>query len=259
MAASATYQPLVLITGANQGIGYATAQQLAGSGKYHVLMCARSQTKVETAIKQLADTLATKDEAKATLTPVVMDVSDDVSITAAAKLVTDKFGRLDILINNAGIAFHPDGVNVGLRDTFRAVFETNVFGMGIVIETFLPLLRASQYHDRRIVNVTSGLGQMSVTYSNISVYSARAFALPVYRSSKTAVHMLTAVHAVNLADEGILVVAAAPGYCRTNFSPHGIKEASKGAKQIARAATEGDAKRLYGTIVGEEWECELGW
>ena len=71
--------------------------------------------------------------------------------------------------------------------------------------------------------------------------------------------MLTAVYAATLADENILVVSAAPGYCRTAFSPQGIKEASEGAKQLVRAATEGDPKRLYGTIVGGELESELGW
>lgn len=254
MPSSSSSKPLVLVTGANQGLGYFTAQQLAGSGNFHVLVGSRVQSKAEDAIKQLI----TASVDASLLSPIVLDVNDDASISAAAKFVSDKFRKLDILINNVGIASGPDA-SAGLRDSFRAVFETNVFGVGVLIEAFLPLLRASKYHDRRIVNVTSGLGQMGVTYSNISVFSARAFAMPVYRSSKSALNMLTAVYASTLEDEGILVISAVPGYCRTNLSPYGVKEASEGAKEIVKATIEGDPKRLFGIILGAELECELGW
>lgn len=88
---------------------------------------------------------------------MTLDLTDDASIAAAVQSVTERFGSLDILINSAGVS--TGGSDLGLRDEFRSVFETNVFGAAVLIDLFLPLLRASTYHDRRIVNVTSGAGQ----------------------------------------------------------------------------------------------------
>jgi NAD(P)-dependent dehydrogenase (short-subunit alcohol dehydrogenase family) len=252
----ATTRALVLITGATQGIGLATAQQLASSGKYHVLLGARSSSKADTVVKQLLDDKQYPVDATA-VTAIAIDVTDDISIAAAVKFVTDTYGSLDILINNAGISTGPPGL--GVRDNFRAIFETNVFGAAVVIDSFLPLLRASKYHDRRIVNVTSGLGQIGMAGARGSPFNAKAYAVPDYRSSKTAVNMLTAVHSVVLADEGISVISAAPGFCRTNFTGgQGNKDASDGAKVIIRAATEGDPKELYGTLVADEG-TKFGW
>ncbi|OQE44494.1 hypothetical protein PENCOP_c002G08427 [Penicillium coprophilum] len=248
-------KPLILITGANQGLGFATAQQLASTGKYNLLIGARSQEKAEGAIKQLQGF-----STDSSLTPIVIDLDQDESITAAAKLVEERFGSLDILINNAGINRSSDP-NATLRETYRAVFETNVFGVAVMTATFLPLLRASKYHDRRIVNVTSGLGQIGMAYSPNSEYSARIWELPVYRSSKSAINMINAVDAVSLKKENILSVLAAPGYCRTNFGGgNGVKSAVEGARPIVRAATEGTAKELFGKLVDDENTLvEFGW
>ncbi|KAK6820112.1 hypothetical protein RU639_007028 [Aspergillus parasiticus] len=250
-------QTLVLITGANQGLGYSTAEQLAKTGKYHILVGARTKSKAQSAIQQLVSD-PTIDSS--TLTPLVIDANDDTSIAAAAKSVSDQFGSLDILINNAAIS-KPQDPNLSLRDSFRAVFETNVFGVAVIVDAFLPLLRASKYHDRRIVNVTTGLAQMSVAYSPTSEYGARRTRLPEYRSSKAALNMLTAVEGVTLEKENILVVSTSPGYCRTNFTGgYGVKDANQGAMNIVRAATEGDPKTLLGTIVAEECRVEdIGW
>ncbi|KAJ9647305.1 hypothetical protein H2201_003905 [Coniosporium apollinis] len=252
----ATSKPLVLITGANQGIGLATAQQLASSGKYHVLLGSRSSSKADAAIQQLlADTQYPVDAAA--VSPITIDITSDSSIAAAAKFVGDTYGSLAVLINNAGISSGPAGSS--LRENFRAVFETNVFGAAVVIDAFLPLLRASSYPDRRIVNVTSGLGQIGMAGARGSPFNARAYAAPEYRSSKAALNMLTAVNAVLLADEGIAVVAAAPGFCRTSFTGgQGSKDASEGARVIVRAATEGDPKEMYGTLVADEG-TQFGW
>lgn len=248
---------LVLITGANQGLGYSVAEQLAKTDKYHILLGARTRSKAESAIQQLVSNSTIDSSA---LTPLVIDANDDASITAAAKSVSDQFGSLDILINNAAICNATDP-NLSLRESFRAVFETNVFGVAVIIDTFLPLLRASKYHDRRIVNVTTGMAQMGVAYSPTSEYGARHARLPEYRSSKAALNMLTAVEGVTLEKENILVVSTSPGYCRTNFTGgYGVKDASQGAMNIIRAATEGNPKTLLGTIVAEECRVEdIGW
>ncbi|KAE8145189.1 hypothetical protein BDV25DRAFT_165219 [Aspergillus avenaceus] len=250
-------KPLILITGANQGIGFATAQHLANTGNYHLLIGARSILKGETAITEL---LANSPVDRSSLTPIVIDVTDDASIASAATFVTDTFGKLDILINNAGICKSPDPAAT-LRDSFRTIFETNVFGVAVITAAFLPLLRASQYPDRRIVNVSTGLGQFGVVYSPTSPYGAIHFSLTEYRSSKAAVNMITAVDAVRLKDEGILVVAASPGYCRTNFTGgKGVKDAAQGARNIVRAAVEGEPESLFGTLVAEEYPVEeVGW
>jgi NAD(P)-dependent dehydrogenase (short-subunit alcohol dehydrogenase family) len=110
------------------------------------------------------------------VSPIAIDVTDDSSIAAAAKLVTDTYGSLDVLINTAGISTGPPGSS--LRENFRAVFETNVFGATVVIGSFLPLLRASKYHDRRIVNVTSGLGQIGLAGAHGSPFNAKGYAVP---------------------------------------------------------------------------------
>ncbi|CAI7585034.1 unnamed protein product [Penicillium glandicola] len=243
---AAVTKPLILITGANQGLGFATAQQLASTGQYNLLIGARSQEKAEGAINQLQESN--------------IDLDQDESITAAAKFIQERFGSLDILINNAGINRSSDP-NATLRESYRAVFETNVFGVAVVTATFLPLLRASKYHDRRIVNVTSGLGQIGIAYSPISKYNAKIWELPIYRSSKSAINMITAVDAVRLEKENILSVLAAPGFCRTNFGGgQGVKSAEEGARPIVRAATEGTPKELFGKLVDDENTLvEFGW
>lgn len=144
-------KPRVLITGANKGIGFAIVQQLAHTGKYHVLVGARTSDKAVAAIKQLKSTnsAVTDDD----VTPLAIDIADDSSIAQAAKLLTDEFGSIAILINNAGISSGPEGSSI--RNDFRAVFETNLFGTAVVIDAFVPLLKADKYHDRRIVNVVS--------------------------------------------------------------------------------------------------------
>jgi NAD(P)-dependent dehydrogenase (short-subunit alcohol dehydrogenase family) len=244
-------KPGILITGANQGIGFTTTQNLASTGRCHLLVGARSQEKADAAVQQL--TPFSLD-----LTPLAIDVTSDASVAAAAKTVSDKFGSLDILINNAGISTPTDHASISLRENLRAVFDVNVFGVAVITDALLPLLRASTYHDRRIVNVTTGLGHIGITLSPTSEFSAKSFALPIYRSSKSALNMITAIDAVRLADEGI---SAAPGYTRTNFTGgYGVKEASQAPVQIVRAATEGDPREYFGTVVDEEGVLgEFGW
>jgi NAD(P)-dependent dehydrogenase (short-subunit alcohol dehydrogenase family) len=242
----ASSKALVLITGANQGLGFATARKLASSGKYHVLVTARSASNAETAVQELLADAADKTA----LTPITLDVTDDASIAAAAKTVSEKFGRLDILINNAGIGQVP---GAPIREQFRQIFEVNVFGVVAVTDAFLPLLRASTYADRRIVNVTSGLGLITMAGKKGYAFNANAWYAPDYRSSKAALNMITAAQSVKFADEKIAVIAVAPGMCRTKFTGNqGRKEASDGARVIVGAATGGNPEELSGTYVAEE-------
>lgn len=247
----ASSKALVLITGANQGLGFHTAKQLAASGKYHVLVCGRDTAKAEAAVQELQADAADRTA----LTAITLDVTDDSTIAAAAKTVSDKFGHLDILINNAGLGQVPDAP---LREQFRQIFEVNVFGVVTVTDAFLPLLRKSTYGDRRIVNVTSGLGLITMAGKKNYAFSANAWYAPDYRSSKAALNMITAAQAVKFAEEKIAVIAVAPGMCRTRFTGgQGRKDADGGAAVIVRAATEGNAEELSGTYVAEE--AHEGW
>lgn len=194
-------KPIVLITGANQRIGFEVARQLLSAGTHHVLLGARSPEKVEDAAQRLHSIIGPDPH----LTTVVIDVTDDDSIQAAAQFLNHKFKKIDILINNAGISGTTGPIaSLPHREKYRAVFETNVFGTAAVIEAFLPLIRQSDYHDRRIVDVTSGLGQINVAYAPDSEYGAHQIEVPFYRASKAALNMITAVYAVKLKKEGSL-------------------------------------------------------
>ncbi|EXK28480.1 hypothetical protein FOXG_17631 [Fusarium oxysporum f. sp. lycopersici 4287] len=242
---------VVLITGANQGIGYSIALQLAASGKYHVLVGARSLSKAEAAIRELQ----AEGIDKINLTPIVLDVIDDSSVTAAVMAVSTQFGHLDILINNAG---RGESSAATVRDQYREIFEVNVFGVAAVTDAFLPLIQASSYTDRRIVNVSSGVGLITMANEEGFEYNAQAYYVPDYRSSKAAVNMITVAQSVNFAKHDIAVVAAAPGMCRTRFTGgYGAKDPREGAAAIVRAATEGDPKKLTGTFVADE--PHTGW
>ncbi|KAI1109049.1 short-chain dehydrogenase [Nemania sp. NC0429] len=249
-------KPLILITGANQGLGYATTKILAETGKYHVILACRSIAKGEQAIAQLkAEGVADLSA----LTPVEIDVADDASIAAAKDVVEKKFGHLDVLINCAGVNGVIPERKPGLRDNYRFVFEINVFGLAVMTQTFLPLLRASPYGDRRVVNVTTGLGQIGVALADDTPYKAANLPAPEYRGSKAAVNMISAVDARLLQPEGIHVVLVAPGHTATAFNANnGPKTPAQGAANIVRAAVEGNAPELIGKLHAEEL-TEYGW
>ncbi|KAI0901641.1 hypothetical protein F4806DRAFT_501811 [Annulohypoxylon nitens] len=223
------------------------ADQDALNGKYHVLVSARNTYSAQAAVEEIQKGAI----GKADLTAITLDVTDDVSIEAAAKGVSDQFGHLDILINNAGVGQAPGASSV--REQFRQIFEVNVFGVAAVTDAFLPLLRASSFSDRRIVNVTTGLGLITMAGKKDYAFNANAWYVPDYRSSKAALNMITAAQSVKFASDKIAVIAVAPGMCRTKFTGgQGRKEASDGAKVIVRAATEGNPEELSGTYVADE-------
>jgi len=149
---------IALVTGANKGIGRAIAQRLAGLGMT-VLLGARDPDRGQEAAAALR-------EAGGDVHPVILDVTDPAGIQSAARQVASRFGRLDVLVNNAGIPGRGDGRQapgaVSL-DTVRAVFETNFFGVMMVTEALLPLLRRSPA--ARIVNVSSGTGACATDFT----------------------------------------------------------------------------------------------
>ncbi|KAI4703328.1 hypothetical protein J4E81_002206 [Alternaria sp. BMP 2799] len=154
---SSTDQTIVLITGANGGIGFSLATQLLENAKYLVLLGSRSAEKGEAAVKQLRGKgLPGKVEL------VQIDVSDETSILKAKDVVEEKYGRIDALVNNAAITGEaPASSSLATRMT--SAFLTNATGPAIIVETFAPLLAKSAEMGKtpRILNVSSGAGKQT--------------------------------------------------------------------------------------------------
>lgn len=232
------HQPVALITGANKGIGRATAEQLAASGMT-VLIAVRNPRLGEEAAAALR---ATGGDAHA----ITLNVTDPASVRAAADQVAERFGHLDVLVNNAGTTGSgqvspadawdqlPSGVDL---DMVRGVFETNVLGVIAVTNAMLPLLRRSPAP--RIVNLSSHAASQAITGAPEGRFSK----LPqsaAYAPSKAAVNSLTVQYANELWKDGILVNAAAPGFCATDMNNHaGLQPAADGAAVVVRLATLG--------------------
>jgi NAD(P)-dependent dehydrogenase (short-subunit alcohol dehydrogenase family) len=209
-----------LITGANKGLGFETARRLIALG-HTVFLGARDQARGEAAAGRLGARF------------VQLDVTDDVSVTAAAAWIGQQ-GGLDVLINNAGIAGAMTPAPDVTADAMREVYETNVFGIVRVTHAMLPLLRAST--NPVIVNVASGLGSFGVVHDTDRIES-RVTAL-AYCSSKSAVTMLTVQYARALPELRINVVD--PGYTATDLNHHsGPQTVEQGTDAIVRLATIG--------------------
>lgn len=210
---------ITLITGANKGLGYETARRLIDLG-HTVLAGARDPQRGTKAAHELGATF------------VHVDPTDDGSVKAAAARVHDEYGRLDVLINNAGTAEPRLGAEELTADAAMAGFAVNVFGPIRVTHAFLPLLRAAEHP--RIVNVSSGVGSFHRILEPGTVENA--VTLPVYPATKAALTMLTVQYARAL--DGILVNAADPGFTSTDFNNHrGTQTVTEGTDVIVRLAT----------------------
>lgn len=250
---------LVFITGGNNGLGYYATQQLAASGKYTVLMGSRDLSKAEKAIEALAQDQSIKVSAS-DIHPVQIDVTSDDSIYAAAKHVQEKFGYLDILMLNAGVAQQQEQTSdsPSLRQLYHNHFDANLFGAAVTTEAFLPLLRKSQAPDgKRIAFTSSGLASLKLADNGPDLYTASAY--PIYRSTKTAMNMIMLGYAKRLEGEGFVVSASDPGYCATDLNNHqGMKDPREGAKALVKAAI-GEKAKIHGGVVNEENDEHLPW
>jgi NAD(P)-dependent dehydrogenase (short-subunit alcohol dehydrogenase family) len=228
-----TDQLITLITGANQGLGYYAVEHLALTGKHHVLLGSRSLQKGEAALKALLE--SNPKISPSTITAVQIDITDDDSIAALAKLITEKYKKLDILINNAAIALVGNS-----REVWNNNYNTNVAGTAMLTEAMLPLLRASTAPapGRRIVFVSSTLGSMTVAAEN---YHGKPYVQ--YSASKSALNMLVLHYTNVLKEEGIAALAVCPGFCSTNLNNYGgVRDPADGAAELFYAATEGGAE-----------------
>lgn len=213
---------IALVTGANKGIGKEISRQLAKQD-VHVIMGARDHKRGQSAVDELS-----KEGLSVEL--VVLDVTDDSSVAAAAKTIQDKHGKLDILVNNAGIAAWPqDPLQLDVK-AFQTTYDTNVFGIVRTIGAMHELLKASGAG--RVVNMSTSLGSLGLIQKNPELVL-----LPAYNSSKTAVNALTVIYAKLLATDGIKVNAACPGFVDTDLNNHtGIRSVEEAANTPVRLA-----------------------
>ncbi|MCU5745385.1 SDR family NAD(P)-dependent oxidoreductase [Staphylococcus sp. SQ8-PEA] len=225
----------VLISGGNKGLGYETARQLSEQG-YQVIIGSRSIERGQRAANQLNVEL------------IELDVSSDESVRQAAELIAKKYGRLDILINNAGISGGFKKPAEMTTDDIYPVYNTNVFGIVRMMHAFTPLLNKSG--QPVVVNVSSGLGSFGmVTNSDTEESKVNSLA---YCSSKSAVTMLTIQYAKSLTH--MQINAADPGPTNTDlvgdFS-NNSKPASDGVIPIVKLATI-DKDGPTGTFINQE-------
>ncbi|WP_043628412.1 SDR family oxidoreductase [Nonomuraea candida] len=214
---------IALITGATRGIGRATAEVLAENGV--------------TAIIGARDTVRGKEAAGPLGLPYVrIDVTDADSVREAAAWIEREYGRLDILINNAGITI-PDGLpSVTTTEEARRVYETNVFGVIEVTNAMLPLLRRSPAG--RIVNVSSERGSLGRALDQ--GHPLWPMLNLAYTSAKAALNMITVSYAKELWDTPIKVNAVDPGWVRTDINHNtGFKSPEEGAAPIVAMALVG--------------------
>lgn len=228
-----TTSRIALITGANKGLGFETARQL---GKHGIQLLIGSRD-----AQRGADAAQTLTKEGFTASAIALDVTDAASIAAAAVQVGKQYGHLDILINNAGILDYSTdtGVESTSVETFRRVFETNLFGLVAVTQAFLPLVKKSSAG--RIVNLSSILGSIAEHSDAASMIYAMRF--PAYDSSKAAVNMYTAELAQTFKDTPMKINSAHPGWVKTDMggeqAPMEIVDGAKTAVALATLDANG--------------------
>jgi NAD(P)-dependent dehydrogenase (short-subunit alcohol dehydrogenase family) len=216
-----TETTIALVTGANKGIGFATVRRLAERG-WTVLLGARDAERGTAA----AETL------HGDVTVLPLDVTSDESVAAAVKEVESRYGRLDVLVNNAGIIGPPVAALDTGAEEMLACYATNVFGPVRMTRAFLPLLRRSAAP--RIVMVSSGMGSITLTGDPARVEST--FVALTYPSSKTALNMITSQYARALPE--FRINAADPGYTATDLNGNsGFQTVEEGSDAIVALAT----------------------
>ena len=215
---------ITVITGANKGLGYETARRLIERG-HHVVVASRDVGRGRAAAFELGPGARF----------VQLDVTSDSSVDAAIADIAEHEGRIDVLVNNAGIPGSSAPADELTAADATQVFETNVVSIVRMTRAALPLLAAST--NPVIVNVSSGMGSFGRKVDG-SLVGGSGLVMPLYSASKAAVTMLTTQYAAAL--PGIKVNAADPGYTDTDFNGHrGTQTRQEGTDAIVELATIG--------------------
>ena len=204
---------VAVVTGGNKGIGFAICRQLAERG-LRVILTSRDVAKGQAAQQTLS-------ENGADVVYHRLDVDSDDSVAALARYVEAEQGRVDVLVNNAGILIDPSGK--GVLDTspatFRTTLETNFFGALRMCQAIVPIMQRGHYG--RIVNLSSGLGQLDEMGDGTAAY----------RTSKTALNALTRMVAAAVSGDDILVNSMCPGWVRTDMGgPNATRDVDTAAQ-----------------------------
>ncbi|HYS04273.1 MAG TPA: SDR family oxidoreductase [Candidatus Dormibacteraeota bacterium] len=219
---------VAVVTGANRGIGFETCRQLAKHGM-KVVLTSRDKEKGGAAAERLRSEGLDVDF-------LPLDVSDDLSVQEFARQIKKTYGRVDVLVNNAGIMIDGKirdteagtGVMQAKVETLRLTMEVNVYGALRVTQALLPLMPKD---GARIVNVSSGMGQLSDMNGG----------WPGYRISKTGLNALTRIFADELKQTGIRVNSICPGWVKTDMGGAGAtRSPQQGADTIVWLATAPD-------------------
>jgi NAD(P)-dependent dehydrogenase (short-subunit alcohol dehydrogenase family) len=210
---------VALVTGANRGLGLETCRQLLGRGM-RVVMAGRDEGAVQRALREL-------DHAAGSAIAVRMDVTDSGSIEAAHRVAVERFGAVDVVVNNAAVLLFESADLFSIpAGGFLRTFETNLFGVIEVCRVFVPPMATNGYG--RIVNVSSGAGQLA----SMSTYA------PAYSMSKAALNAFTRILAQTYHGRGVLANAVDPGWVRTDMGgPAAPRSVEQGVDTIVWLAT----------------------
>jgi NAD(P)-dependent dehydrogenase (short-subunit alcohol dehydrogenase family) len=209
-------QPVAVVTGANRGIGLEVCRQLAGVG-YAAVLGSRDPRKGEQAAAELGDP---------NVVACQLDVCDDASVQAAAAWVTERFGRCDVLVNNAAILYDTWArAETADLDVMHEAMETNLFGAWRTTLALLPMLRDAEHG--RVVNVSSEAGSLA----------SMGGGAPAYQISKAALNALTRTLAGELRSARILVNSICPGWVATDMGGRGGRPVRDGAASVVWAVT----------------------
>ncbi|MBE7174429.1 MAG: SDR family oxidoreductase [Williamsia sp.] len=238
-----------LITGANKSIGFEAARQLAQKGVF-VYIGSRDKAKGEEAAEKL------KSEGLGNVASLQLDVTSEESVKAARAELGEKTGVLDILINNAGISGGMPQTALSYPvDGIKEVFNTNLFGVVMVTQAFIDMVQKSE--EPRIVNVTSGLGSLTLATDPASPYYHVKGA--AYHPSKAALNMYTVVLAYELRDTAAKVNVVDPGYTKTDFNNHQgfgtVEDAAARVVKYALIGNDGPSGKFFSEQVFPDGEC----
>ncbi|KAM5357008.1 hypothetical protein ACJZ2D_016711 [Fusarium nematophilum] len=214
---------ILLITGANAGLGFQTVRSLCQSNKaYTILLSGRSLEKATTAVEKVSGEFP---QTLSTIKALQLDIEDDDSINNAFNLISNDYGRLDILINNAGGQFDPQFLlgQMTLRELWNKSWNVNTTGTHILTHTLVPLLLKSV--DPKLLFITSGTSTLAEHYdaviginqSPLKGWPKKVPSLTAYRSCKTGMNMAMREWARLLKEDGVKVWAISPGFLATGL------------------------------------------